>query len=258
MWTARKMGKAAFAFLGGAMLILSIADVPAKLAIWSQWFKSLSPYLRTFPTRGALGCAGIFVCLAPWVFDWAKSWQIVPRKSNLEISEIAPEKRDLNLELIPHGENSSEVYLEVINKSETTKMSAQIRVLSKSYGDGVKKYGYEGFWSGPIFAIQGWDKVLPVRDHGERTSVVIPSEKSHLLRIASVDLNHDHGQCTLSLVGIEEKLMLDFEPTPNSHLPFFVLNVKFFGEGFVNTISRDYKVGPKTFRGPMEMTEVTA
>jgi len=168
----------------------------------------------------------------------------------------APKK--LHLRLTPHGENSSDVYLEVTNGSNSTRMSAQIKVLRRSYGDGVKKYCYTGIWSGPKYAKEGWNHVQPVRDHGEKTSVAIDTGKSHLLRIATI-LDKEHGLCTLALVGIEEeKLMWDFEPTPNSHLPFFVLNIKLFGEGFPNTISRDYKVGPKTFRGAMEMTEVVA
>ena len=136
-------------------------------------------------------------------------------------------------------------------------MSAQIGVLRRSYGEGVKKYRYTGIWSGPIFAMENWNEVQPVRDHGERTSVVITSGKSHLLRIASVELNDDYGQCTLSLVGLEEKLMWDFEPSPKNPLPFFVVQVQLFGEGFVSPPPSDYRIGPKTSIGPMEMTEVT-
>ena len=86
--------------------------------------------------------------------------------------------------------------------------------------------------------------------------VPIGKGKSHLLRIATMNQDNDYNQSTLDLVGIEEKLMWDFEPSQNSHLPHFVVRVKLFGEGLTNSISKDYKIGPKTFRGPVEMTEV--
>lgn len=240
------------------MLVISIADVPAKLLVWKGWYVRFAPYLHTMTARWVLGVLGILITLVPWIADWAKSWQIIPRKPNSEVSEITSEKRELGLGLIPHGDNSSEVYLEVINNSETTQMSAQIGVLSRSYGDGVKKYRYTGIWSGPIFAMENWNEVQPVRDHGKRTSVVITSGKSHLLRIASVELNDDYGQCTLSLVGLEEKLMWDFEPSPKNHLPFFVVQVQLFGEGFVSPPPKNYRVGPKASIGPMDMVEVPA
>jgi hypothetical protein len=163
--------------------------------------------------------------------------------------------KTLKLKLVPHGENSPDLYLEVVNLSNTAQISAEIRVVKKSYGEGVKRYPYVGIWSGPIFAMEGWNQMMPVRDHGERTKISISKGKSHLLRIGAMNQDDNYNQSTLDLVGIEEKLMWDFEPTPNSHLPFFVLNVKIFGEGFTNTISKDYKVGPKTFRGPTEMME---
>src|SRR5579872_6785202 len=67
-----KAFKACLSVLGGAMLILSIADVPAKAAIWNGWLRYLSPHLHTLGFRWFLGCLGILIALAPWIAEWAK------------------------------------------------------------------------------------------------------------------------------------------------------------------------------------------
>ena len=202
-----------------------------------------------WPILMFFGLASAFL-IALFVVAFSRDTKATPCSPEIEIKHLA-------LTLIPHGDNDRNVYLEVCNLSDSAHISAQIRVLSKSYGEGVKKYAYNAWWSGPIYSDGNWSNPQHKRDHGKKTSVCIDKDKSHRLRIAEVEPEDGYGISMMSLVAIDESLKWDFEPTPNSHLPFFLINIKLFGEGFTNIISKDYKVGPKTFRGPMGMTEVS-
>ena len=235
------------------MLILSIADVPAKLATWIGWFKALYPYLHTMAFRWVLGVLGLLISLAPWIVEFIKR-----RHSENKVSvAIASEKR-LALYLIPHGENSPNVYLEVVNNGESALLSAQIRITGKSYGDGVKKFSYDGYWSDRTGQTYNALTGNHSKDYGAFTSIRIEKGKSALLRIAKMNTVNNRSISALSLVGIDEDLMWNFQKSETEPLPYFTLTVSIFGEGFTNTISRDFKIGPKTSYGPIEMAEVMA
>jgi|GEM_PF-5042898 len=162
--------------------------------------------------------------------------------------------KSLEVVLSTHGDNSSDVYLEVKNHSEATTFSAQLRIISRNYGDGVKTFSYDGKWS-HRYSIESWNEYSTEEDHGESISVSIAKGKSYRLRIATI-LEKEHGLCTLALVGIEEKLVWDFEPKHTSYLPFFVIGVSIFGEGFSEPVTGMYKLGPAHAYGPMQMVAV--
>jgi hypothetical protein len=180
----------------------------------------------------------IGVPAAYWVLQGIITW-ILPKK--------------LNLRFVPHGDNSPNVCLEVFNDNAMTKISARIRVLSRSYGQGVKQYGYDGVWVGPDFSLNN-RKHLPTQGHN--TSVKVAKGKSENLLIATIR-ERLHGQLTLDLMGIEEKLMWDFESKSDSPpLPHFVLQIEFFGEGVDKPVPKIYRLGPKHSYGPVGMEEV--
>jgi hypothetical protein len=165
------------------------------------------------------------------------------------------EKQKLCLELIPHGINSPDLFLEVINNGEPTELTAKIRILSRSYGDGVKGYAFDGLWDGPAFSVSSRRRI-PTQ--GGRTSVHVKTGDNALLRIASMRPELAHGQSIMDLVNIKEKLMWDFEQKPNSDLPFFTLQIQLLAEGFLKPKPKIYKVGPTHAYGPIGMTEVPA
>jgi hypothetical protein len=67
MWSVKKLGNFGWAALGIAVFVISLADIPAKLAIWQGWFTS-----HTMVFRWILGVIGILIALAPWIADWRK------------------------------------------------------------------------------------------------------------------------------------------------------------------------------------------
>jgi hypothetical protein len=162
----------------------------------------------------------------------------------------------LDLILIPHGDNSSELCLEIKNNVEPVKLTAQIRVMSRSYGDVVDTRPYEGWWN-PRSSYK--QRFGDTRDIPHYLSVEIARGRSRTLRIATA--SSDNGSCSISeakLAGSGEFLRWDFEPNPDSHLPFWIINVELFGEGITKTVSNNFQVGPKAFRGPLGMQEVSA
>ena len=165
----------------------------------------------------------------------------------------------LQLALIPHGDQDAEVYLEVINEGDPINLSAQLRIVGLSTRDSFKGYGYKGRWSNTLPSPNrgSWrNPPQTAQEHGHGTEVKVGTGKSHLLRIASVSERDRYNQYTLTLVGIEESVIWDFSPEQNRNLPFMILEIKIFGEGFTKPESHTYKVGPKAFQGPIEMVEV--
>jgi hypothetical protein len=242
--------RAFFFVLGCVMNIMAIADAPAKLAVFHDWFIRLAPYLHTMTARWVLGIAGVLIASFPWIMEW--------NKNRHTMSTAVPIiKRVLVAALIPHGENSPNVYLEVVNNGESAYLSAQFRILAKSYGDGVKKYAYDGFWSDRVSLTYDQSKGV-IKDYGRSMQSRVDAGKSDLLRVAEMDPVRKYGISTLRMVGIDEILQWDFEPNRNSELPFFTINVTIFGKDCSNPASAIYKLGPKTSCGPIEMMEVQA
>jgi hypothetical protein len=250
-----KTVKAGFSVLGVVMLIISIAEVPAKLLIWRGWYLSLVPHLHTTSARWLLGFLGIAISLAPWIVEWVKSWQIIPRRLPAEVAEATQEKRGLDLELIPHGHNSPLLCLEVKNKGDDVKITATIRVVSRSYGGPVDTRPYIGRWTLLTYKRRFGDHrpkpTVPV--------VTIPSGNHRILEIAKQSPENGRGNDTSAayLVGFGEFLRWDFEPKSDSNLPSFRLQIEFLGEG-TKPLCKLYDVGPVAACGPLGMTEVTA
>ena len=225
------------------MLILSIADVPTKLAVWIGWMRWLSPHLHTIAGRWVVGLTGIAISLSPWFVEWT-------RNNPKEVSQ----EKTLELELISHGQNSPLLCLEVKNKGEDVKLSATIRVVSRSYGGPVDTRPYIGQWTLLTYKRRFGDH----RPKPTAPVVTIPSGTHRILEIARQDPENGRGNdiSEAKLVGFDEFLRWDFEPKLNSNLPTFRLHVEFRGEGISKTTSKLYDVGPVAACGPLGMTEV--
>ena len=169
------------------------------------------------------------------------------------LASVVPKR--LRLKFVTHGDNSLNVYLEVFNESPVIDLSAQLRILSRSDGRSVKQFGYKGIWTGPDFSISSR---VHVPEQGSKISVRVDTGKSDCLLIATMQRQQLHGQSVLDLIGIDEKLMWDFEvKDKNAPLPYLTLQIDVFGQGIDKPVKKIYRLGPKHSRGPIGMSEVT-
>jgi hypothetical protein len=194
--------------------------------------------------------AGLFLFFRPKAH---KQWARVESTDQAKVKIVNTEPI-LKLALIPHGDNDSEVYLEVVNEGKLVDLSAQLRITKVSTGAACKKYGFDGQWKASL----DYYDVLTEQTERSESSVSIETGKSRLLRIASIDSESRLGSTMeMRLTGISESIRWFFDPTANDKLPFFELEVRLLGKGY-SSISKTYKVGPRTYAGPLQMMEVPA
>jgi hypothetical protein len=163
---------------------------------------------------------------------------------------IADTPPKLNLELTPRGDNSPNLYLEVVNQGETVNLSASLRIQSMSTGKPFNGFAYEGLW------VSGQAR----SGVQERTSKIarLTNQASRLLKIASIESASRPGVTqVMELTGINETIMWDFSARSTMALPFCILEVKLLGPDCNEPVRTMFKVGPKTGSGPLQMQEVT-
>jgi hypothetical protein len=157
------------------------------------------------------------------------------------------------LKLIPHGDNSPEVILEVLNLGDPVNLTASLRILSVSTGNVFKGFAYEGLWS----VTPTWQQLRSGVQERSTKKVWIDKGQSKRLRIASTESESRPNVIQeMTLSGIDESIRWDFSPDAANKLPFFTLQISLFGRGINEPITRTFKVGPKTYYGPLQMTEV--
>lgn len=167
-----------------------------------------------------------------------------------------PKITQFNPDLVPPTKmNGAILFLEVLNTNANTRVSAQLRLVGKSYGDGLKSHAYTGLWDGPDFDVSSRRKM---KAQGSRADTYISKDKTELLRIMRIEPQPSYGNFTAWMEGIEEKLMWNVEQKTGDKLPYFELQVQIFGEGFDTPKTQHFRVGPVDNYGRIGMTEVLA
>jgi len=181
-------------------------------------------------------------CLIAMIAVWFLTRQ--PLSREIQIADHAPEKV-LNLKLIPHGDNDTSAYIEVLNQGETATVDAQLRIVGLSTGRSFKKLSFVGKWRGEYAGL--------FTDH-----VRIESNKSCLLALAKVDPKAGLNEQEMTIVGIDgESVRWLSYSSQNQDLPHYSIQITLISSGYPKTVSATYKVGPKTSHGPFQMMEVT-
>jgi hypothetical protein len=203
--------------------------------------------LKSLPWPITVFCILIVIYLVG-VFVWAL------RKPSL--SEVVVVPNALNLSFTSHGNNSPLLCLEVRNQGDDAKITASIRVVSRSYGGSVDTRPYIGQWTLLTYKRRFGDH----RPEPKATTVVIPSGSHRILEIARQDPKNGQGNdiSVAHLVGFNEFLRWDFEQKPDGKLPSFRLQIEFLAEGLPKSLCKLYDVGPIHAYGPLGMKEVTA
>jgi hypothetical protein len=163
-------------------------------------------------------------------------------------------EKELSLLLTPHGQNNPLLCLEVKNQGEDVRLTATMRVVSRSYGGPVDTRPYSGRWTLLTYKRRFGDH----RPKPTALLVTIPSGDYRILEIAKQDPDNGRGNeiSAAYLVGFDEFLRWDFEQKPDSKLPSLRLQIEFRADGIPNPLSKVYDVGPVHAYGPLGMTEV--
>ena len=160
-------------------------------------------------------------------------------------------EKSLNLELVPHGDASTKLILDVTNNGTPLAISASLRIIGSNSPNLFKTESYKGTWI-----------VLRGRRTGRQNptylslTTQIDMHGTEKLLIARAHAPQDLSTSRMKLSGIDENIA--WENTTKGQLPYFDIEVKLIGAGYPNTLVRRYRVGPKKARGPLEMTEVSA
>lgn len=179
---------------------------------------------------------------------------LIGENSKLQnIATSAVVKPVLGLKLIPHGDNDSSVYLEVVNQGDAINISAQLRIVGLSPGRPFKTYPFNGQWKSELAPVDFYNQ----QSESYVESVRLEPNISRLLKIASI-ASFAYGQQEMELLGIDEELVKwDINPRQNQELPYFIIQITLVAKGYSEAVNVTYKVGPKTTLGPFQMMEVT-
>jgi hypothetical protein len=224
MATGKQIGGKVFSILGVAMLIISIADLPSKLAIWSGWFTALFLYLHPMVVRWLLGSLGVLIALVPWIVEWFK-----PRISVL---------------LLPTSGNRPQMDLRVTNTGARREFYAQCEFVAlRNSPNPLSQITYSLKWEST-----NSKKLFLEKD--ESVNLLIARAK----RIPGDDFSQ------MELLGLSGEEVTRYgwagwSTNSREVLPEYDLKISIFGTGTNRPLERVYTLKPKAFYGPLEMVE---
>jgi hypothetical protein len=165
---------------------------------------------------------------------------------------VQREVEELDLELVPHGDNDDSIYLEVRNRGDAINLSAQIQIVG-STNTSFKTWPFAGQWKNEVKTTDFYNQE-PEFIAGD---VRIERDRSRLLAIASIDSMVGMATQGMAIVGIDnESVEWEFNPSQIKELPYFTVRISLAAKGYEKTKEKTYKVGPKTSHGPFQMTGV--
>jgi hypothetical protein len=235
--------------------ILATAGVFLLAGVWGTYASIWPDLFRPHPHILFLFLiVGVLLILGSAIGAIIRGCSKRPMLEQPQNAEPIAAPNGLNLELIPHGANSPLLCLEVKNLGEDAKITATIKIVSKSYGVSFNTRPYVGQWELLSYKRRFGDH----RPEPRASVVVIPKGHRRILEIAKQASENGHRDISAAyLVGFDEFLQWDFEQKSGSSLPKFRLDIEFLAEG-TDSIHRTFDVGPVHAYGPLGMTEVSA
>jgi hypothetical protein len=237
MGRAKRVGRGILAGLGAFMLLISIADIPAKVAIWAGWFKALAPRLHTLTGRWILGLLGISIALLPWAVEWFNSVRAGPTTKE-------PLPPSIDIQVTPDNGPKPEQYLDVTNQGEQT--------LFRAYGQIVSADGTPNAYATGKFSL-GWSEAgMP--------AITIPKHAHGKILVATFEdiVPHSFFQMSIKQLngnnGFKERDMSRWY-AGDKVLPLYRLEVTIIADGTENPWVGQFSLTPETNVGPLKMEE---
>jgi hypothetical protein len=227
----------------GIRFVLGVCVTPLLLAVvaylrhapWPVWM-----FLVLF--------AQMTIVLPLYVMDTRKRQREIENRNRSVVAEPR-----LRLKLIPHGDNDTSIYLEVLNQGDAITLSAQLGIIGRNPSKLFKTRVFDGQWKSALTTIDFYNE----RAESYVGDVRIEPNKSRLLTVASIVSMTGFDEQEMALVGIDdESIVWGSDPRKGHELPYFIIWVTLVGKGYKDVVNATYKVGPKTHIGPLQMMEV--
>ena len=225
-------------------------------AFAAHWFPTMvATLVALFAAWLHLGIALKFLITLPFIalacqtlIDLANKRGVVPDSLNTPSQAI----QDMQVELVEHGEFSSELLLECVNHGGPSILTARLRVIGASSNLAYKRAGYEGRWAKPVSIAHNRVGV----EYGWKPKAHVASGASANLRVAIIDApQKPEGNAYMYLYGTDEHATWNLEHTPTEQLPYFIVEIVIRSEGRNGSVKRTYKVGPPLRCESLRMTE---
>jgi hypothetical protein len=225
MDTAERIWKTILGFIGGAMLLLSLIDIPEKMHLWSKWIDQGFPHQHPIICRAILGTIGILMALAPWIREWCR-----PR---------------ISVTLTPTSGQRSRMELRVTNTGGSREFYADCETVAlRNSPNSLEKVIYSLKW-----------------ESSDTKRLLLKKGESANLLIANGKQNQQDAFAEMELVGLRGG-KLDRYEWAGWHLstketpPEYDLKISIFGDGTKAPLARVFTLRSKTFHGPLEMFAV--
>jgi hypothetical protein len=238
-----KMGRVSIAV--GAFVLAAAIGVFA-----SGWTELIKPHPHAL---AATFIVGLVMVLWPVLYRFGLFASTPTSKHDVTFNTISAPIQDMQIRLIEHGEFSSELLLECVNRGGLCTLTANLRVTGASPGVAYKRVGYSGRWVKPVSLAHNRMGV----EYDWKPSASVATGDSANLRIATIDApQKPEGPAYMELYGTNERATWDLEYTPTSDLPYFIVDIEIRAKGKNGVVKRTYKVGPPHRNESLRMTEV--
>ena len=160
------------------------------------------------------------------------------------------EQAVLDIDLTPHGNNSDAMYLEVMNNGSPTAFSAEVHILRFFPSKEFKTHKFDGRWVILVTRVEWMDpyeELIP--------EIKIGTNRSKRLKLASVVSPVGSGMQIVQLEGIDEFINWEL-PVVDQILPYVDIEIMVIGNGYPRPVTKQYRLGPRTPVGPLEMKEI--
>lgn len=227
-------------FGGGALVSIALAFV--------GYLTSLPAVYLTLIVLAAL-------CLAIQIISYVVIGRMNTSLPNGALNTVDAPIEDLQIELIEHGESSSELLLECVNRGGPGTLTASLRVIDASPGLAYKNIGYRGTWVKPVSFAHNSVGV----EYASTPSAYVETGGSGKLRMATIDApQKPEGNAYMHLSGTDEWATWDLEHTAATDLPYFIVSVQIRAKGHNQVLKKTYKVGPPHKNESLRMVEYSA
>ena len=242
------MGKSASGIGTGTGMFLLAGVWGTCASIWPDFFKP-HPYILFL--LGLFGLVLIVVSSIDLIRTYL-SRQKLTIQSQEPLNSIAKPIQDMQIELIEHGEFSSELLLECVNHGGPCTLIANMRVTGASPHLAFKRVGYKGTWVKPVSVALNRVGV----EYNSKSSAYVATGGSANLRIATIDSPlKPEGDAYMHLSGTDQRAIWDLEHTATEDLPYFILDIEIRAEGKNGFVKRTYQVGPPHRNESLRMKE---
>jgi len=226
MATSKKLVTSAFTIFGAVMLVISIADIPAKALIWEGWFASFAPHLHTLTARCIGGVGGLVIALVPRLYDWARP--------KVEVT------------LRPINGAGTSALIVVKNDGADRRFAVQCELLALR--NSPNKLREDHF-------------TLKWNDSDEPWTTLVCGQSAKVL-LATWQIDHRVGFASMSILELAEKSTKLVESagwvtSAPEKVPEYDLRITVLGEGTRKPLTKEYTLRPARWTGPLEIVPRT-